>query len=172
MLDTYKTLQANGAIGPMMKVDSQGKEIFDPQGKLPGNLVMRPPQEYPKVVRRVRSTDGAIIEKIVSSKSEELKLIAEAPDLEEARSPLERERDDLARTVAEQDKALSNQSAMMEKMAGQMTALMASVERLSGASGAKEVQVEDTPLEESSAPGLDAEARATKGFGNLGKHSA
>jgi hypothetical protein len=164
MLDTYKTLTQNGVIGPMMKVGTDGKSIVDPTGQIPGNLVARPFQEFPKVVRRVRP-DGTILEKTVGSKSEELKLIAEAPDELTFQSPLEKERDDLARTVAEQEKALGAQQALVEKMASQMTTLMAQMERLTGGKPNEvpsEVNQPATTLHDA-----ETRATATKGFGAI-----
>jgi uncharacterized coiled-coil protein SlyX len=165
MLDTYKTLTQNGVIGPMMKVGTDGKPIVDPTGQIPGNLVARPFQEFPKVVRRARA-DGTILERTVGSKSEELRLIAEAPDEVTFQSPLEKERDELARTVAEQDKALSAQQAMLEKMASQMTNLMAQMEKLTGG-----VPNDLPPVVNQPATTVvhDAETRATatKGFGAI-----
>lgn len=172
MLDMYKSLQANGVIGPMMKVDSAGKMIVDVKGELPGQLVPRPFQEFPKVIRRTRA-DGVTIEKIVNSKSEELKLIAEAPDEAEVRSPLERERDQLAQTVAEQDKALGQQQTMLQQMADNMAKLMAQVEQMSG----KSMNDLPPPVKSSAEAelSLDAEARAVSGskpsgFGRIGKN--
>jgi hypothetical protein len=166
MLDTYKTLVQNGVIGPMMKVGTDGKPIVDPTGQMPGQLVARPFQEYPKVVRRVR-VDGTILEKTVGSKSEELKLIAEAPDELTFQSPLEKERDALARTVAEQDKALGAQQAMMEKMAGQMTTLMAQMEKITQGAPALEQEKNIDKVPEAQQHRPDAEERATKGFGAI-----
>lgn len=163
MLDTYKTLTQNGVIGPMMKVGTDGKPIIDPTGQIPGNFVARPFQEFPKVVRRVRA-DGTILERTVGSKSEELRLIAEAPDEVSVLSPLEKERDALAQTVAEQDKALGEQQAMMEKMASQMTSLMAQMEKLTGGETKVPGPIAEVPAKTT---GEDAEARATKGFGGI-----
>jgi hypothetical protein len=166
MLEAYKTLTLNGVIGPMMKVGTDGKPIIDPSGQLPGQLVARPFQEFPKVVRRVRA-DGTILERTVGSKSEELKLIAEAPDELTFQSPLERERDDLARTVAEQEKALGTQQALLEKMAANMATMMAQMERLTAGGGASNEATGPGPSAEvpaTHAARPDAEARATKGF--------
>jgi len=173
MLDLYKQLEANGVIGKMMKVGTDGKPIVDVRGEIPGQMVARVHTEYPKVVRRLRA-DGVMVEKIVNSKSEELKLIAEAPDADQPLSPLERERDALARTVAEQDKALGRQNEMLGKMSEQLTALMAQVARLQGEGEAQgeakapkaqgEAHANAVPVPATPSP-PDAEARATRGFG-------
>ena len=182
MLDLYKQLEANGVIGKMMKVGTDGKPIVDVRGEIPGQMVARVHTEYPKVVRRLRA-DGVMVEKIVNSKSEELKLIAEAPDADQPLSPLERERDALARTVAEQDKALGRQDEMLGKMSEQMTALMAQVARQGGqgdvdvkahaqgeAKGEAKAHAQGE-AHENVVPATpsppDAEARATRGFGAL-----
>jgi hypothetical protein len=116
MLDAYKRLEANGVIGKMMKVDARGHRIEgDAEGKVPGQLVMRPFEEFPKVVRRLKA-DGTTSEIIVGSKSEELRVLAESPDEFGGAplSPLERERDALAQQVAASEKAntqLENQLA-------------------------------------------------------------
>lgn len=125
MLDAYRKLQANGAIGPMMKVGVDGKEIFDPSGEQPGNLVVRPFQEYPKAVKRWKDEAGNSHEIIAHSKAEELKIISERIEefSGETRSPLERERDELASEV-------SQQRDINLKLEERLNALMAQVEQL------------------------------------------
>jgi len=128
MLDTYRRLQANGAIGPMMKVGKDGAALWDPGGEAPGNLVVRPFQEYPKVVKRWKDEQGNSHELIAHSKSEELKIISER--IEEfsgdERSPVERERDELARS-------LSDQRGINEQLEARLNALMAQVKQLTRA---------------------------------------
>jgi hypothetical protein len=130
MLDTYRKLQANGAIGPMMKVGADGKPLWDPSGEQPGQLVVRPFQEYPKVVKRWKTNDpvsGLPVchEIIAHSKAEELRIISER--IEEfsgdERSPVEKERDELARTLADQQK-------INGELEARLNALMAQVEQL------------------------------------------
>ena len=125
MLDTYRRLQANGAIGPMMKVGKDGTALWDPSGEAPGNLVVRPFQEYPKVVKRWKDEVGNSHELIAHSKAEELKIISER--IEEfsgdERSPVERERDALARS-------LSDQRGINQELENRLNALMAQVEQL------------------------------------------
>lgn len=130
MMLAYKRLEQSGAIGPMMKVGSDGKPLFDPSGELPGTLVPRPREEYPKAVVRYRTkiVDGVEVSEKVTlvahSKSEELKMIAEEPEAGEApRSPLERERDELAQKLADQ-------SALNSKLEEQLRQLAASVDAL------------------------------------------
>ena len=137
MMLAYKRLEANGAIGPMMKVGSDGKPIFDPSGELPGTLVPRPREEYPKAVVRWRS-DGTKVTLVAHSKSEELKMIAEEPESGEApRSPLERERDELAQKLADQ-------SALNSKLEEQLRNLAASVEELRKVQSAPAQVVKET----------------------------
>lgn len=128
MLDAYRKLQANGAIGPMMKVGVDGKEIFDPSGEQPGNLVVRPFQEYPKAVKRWKDEQGNSHEIIAHSKAEELKIISERIEefSGETRSPLEKERDQLASEV-------SQQRNINLKLEERLNALMAQVEQLTRA---------------------------------------
>jgi len=125
MLGTYRNLQSNGVIGPMMKVGADGKEVYDPGGQAPGNLVVRPFQEYPKVVKRWRDEQGNSKELIAHSKSEELKIISERIEefSGEQRSPLEIERDEMART-------LSDQVGINSQLEARLNALMAQVEQL------------------------------------------
>lgn len=125
MLDAYRKLQANGAIGPMMKVNAAGERIFDPGGEQPGTMVVRPFQEYPKVVKRWKDEVGNSHEIIAQSKSEELKIISERIEefSGETRSPLERERDDLARNLADQQ-------GINGQLETRLNELMARVEQL------------------------------------------
>jgi hypothetical protein len=144
MLDTYKKLESLGVIGRMMKVDSAGHPIIDLKGEIPGTMVSRPFQEFPKVVRRWRR-DGTKVETVVGSKSEEMRLLAESADevTDIPLSPLERERNELARENAEQNKALA---AMQEQMAR----MMADMARLTQAMDQK--NAEDAALGAGSTP--------------------
>ena len=125
MLDAYRKLQANGAIGPMMKVNAAGEQIFDPGGEQPGTLVVKPFKEYPKAVKRWKDAEGVTRELIAHSKAEELKIISER--IEEFsgddRSPVEKERDVLASEV-------SAQRDINLKLEERLNALMAQVEQL------------------------------------------
>ena len=140
MMLAYKRLEANGAIGPMMKVGSDGKPLFDPSGELPGTLVPRPREEYPKAIKRYRA-DSTSVTLVAHSKSEELKLIAEEPESGDApRSPLERERDELAQKLADQ-------SALNGKLEEQLRQLAASVDELRKVQGApvkETIEVKET----------------------------
>ena len=137
MLDTYKKLEANGVIGKMMKVDRSGREIIDPSGETPGNLVVRPFVEFPKVVRRFKHELDAsgkpvtrTIETIAHSKSEELRILAENPDtMDIPLSPLERERDALAQENAAQTKTIGAMQEQMAAMMQQMAELAAKVDQ-------------------------------------------
>ena len=124
MLEMYRKLEQNGVIGRMMKVDQRGNPIFDPTGEIAGTLVERPFQEFPKIIRRFKR-DGTKLETLVQSKSEELRLLAEnADDIGDIPlSPLERERDELARVNAEQNKALGTMQAQMAEMMEKMAAM-------------------------------------------------
>lgn len=130
MLLAYQRLEAHGAIGKMMKVDASGEVVYDPGGEKPGNLVPRPFQEYPKTIRRYTS-DGACVENIVHSKSEELRLIAESPDVQLGipLSPLERERNDLAQQVASYEKANGHLQAQIGALTEQMAALARKIDQ-------------------------------------------
>lgn len=160
MLDAYRKLQANGAIGPMMKVGVDGKEIFDPSGEQPGTLVVRPFQEYPKAVKRWKDEHGNSHEIIAHSKAEELKIISERIEefSGETRSPLERERDQLASEV-------SQQRDINLKLEERLNALMAQVEQLTrspvttSAEAAKGVTSGQAP-KPASAPAVSAEKKA------------
>jgi ABC-type transporter Mla subunit MlaD len=125
MLSAYKSLQANGAIGPMMKINAAGEPIFDPSGQVPGNLVVRPFQEYPKAVKRWKDAEGNTKELIAHSKQEELKIISERIDefSGDDRSPVEKERDQLASEVSAQrdinnelEKRLQDLAARVEQL--------------------------------------------------------
>lgn len=164
MLEAYKRLQANGVIGPMMKVDSgTGKPIHDPSGELPGQLVPRPFQEYPKAVRRVRKAieldkhgNEHVVEKIVTlvaySKSEELRMIAEEGDSPDERSPIEKERDALARD-------LNSQQQINGKLAEQMEKLMAQVAQLSSKMAGVAEKAMSEAAKQPTAPELGTAAR-------------
>jgi hypothetical protein len=153
MLSAYQKLQAAGAIGPMMKVGSDGKPIFDPGGEQPGTLVVRPFQEYPKVVKRWKDAEGNSKELIAHSKSEELKIISERIEefSGEQRSPVEVERDDLA-------KSLADQQAINGQLEARLNALMAQVEGL--------VKVQEPSAGDSKQTSVEA-TRAASGLASL-----
>lgn len=149
MLGTYKNLQDRGVIGPLMKVGPDGKPVYDPGGDLPGTLVARPFSEYPKAVRRVRHLpDGTeqIVTLVAGSKSEELKIMSDTVEMDVPRSPLERERDELATELA-------TQSKMNGQLATQLENALARIEQL-----ANKVEKMETPA----APGTLAAAEANK----------
>lgn len=132
MLEAYRRMQANGAIGPMMKVGPDGKTpIYDPAGELAGTLVARPFVEYPKAVRRAKvttdpvtgETKEEIITLVAHSKAEELKIMSDTAELDVARSPVERERDQLAEDLATERK-------MNAKLAEQLQNLSAKVDAM------------------------------------------
>jgi|HubBroStandDraft_1064217.scaffolds.fasta_scaffold24801_5 hypothetical protein len=138
MLDTYRRLEANGVIGRMMKVDRAGKPIIDPSGEVPGNMIVRPFQEFPKVIRRFKTvvdektgkSTQRVIETIVESKNEELRLLAENPDtFDTPLSPLERERNDLAQENAQQTKTIASLQIQMEAMMKQMGELAQKIDK-------------------------------------------
>jgi len=170
MLDAYKKLEANGVIGRMMKVDARGHEIIDPSGEQAGTLVVRPFVEFPKVIRRAKR-DGGVIETIVHSKKEELRLLAENPDEfnDIPRSPLERERDALAQENAALNKTLSTMEMRMEAMMAQVASLSSAVNKRNAedaalGTGAPPVTSHDNPPETPAATtGRGIEALATKG---------
>jgi len=151
MLDTYKNLQARGVIGPMMKVGQDGKQIIDPGGDLPGQLVLRPFSEYPKAVRRVRTLpDGTeqIVTLVAGSKAEELKIMSDTVEMDVPRSPLERERDELAQELSTQQQMngklaqqLENALARIEQLAGKVDKLTASTEQPATFATAAEARV-------------------------------
>lgn len=128
MLEAYRRMEANGAIGRMMKVGNDGKTpIYDPGGEMPGTLVPRPFVEYPKAVRRVRvnpeTGEETIITLVAYSKADELKIMSETAELDSPRSPLERERDSLAEDLATERK-------MNAKLAEQLANLAAKVDSM------------------------------------------
>ena len=166
MLDAYRKLQANGAIGPMMKVGADGKPLWDPSGEQPGQLVVRPFQEYPKVVKRWETTDpvsGLPVshEIIAHSKAEELRIISER--IEEFsgddRSPVEKERDELARTLSDQQK-------INGELEARLNALMAQVENLVRAEPAQ------THAPVQTHGGLGASPQQKAGLGTLAEKKA
>ena len=133
MLDTYKNLEARGIIGKMMKVGQDGKTIVDGNDSVPGNLVPRPFNEFPKAVRRVKVLeDGTeqIITLVAGSKSEELKIMSDTVELDAPRSPLERERDQLATDLADQQKMSGTLSKQLENALARIEQLAASVEKI------------------------------------------
>ena len=141
MLDTYRKLQAQGVIGPMMKVGPDGKTpVYDPSGEAPGQLVQRPFAEYPKAVRRVKvDAEGneQIITLVAGSKSEELKIMSDTMDLEVPRSPLERERDQLAEDSSVQQKMNGQLAQQLEQTLAKLNALSTTVDKLASAQNAK-----------------------------------
>jgi len=143
MLDTYRKLQAHGVIGPMMKVGPDGKTpVYDPSGEAPGQLVQRPFAEYPKAVRRVKvDAEGneQIITLVAGSKSEELKIMSDTMDLEVPRSPLERERDQLAEDLSVQQKMNGQLAQQLEQTLAKLNALSTTVDKLASAQNAKSV---------------------------------
>jgi len=134
MLDTYRKLQANGAIGSMMKVGPDGKTpIYDPGGEAPGQLIPRPFSEYPKAVRRIRvDAEGKehIITLVAHSKSEELKIMSDTAELDVPRSPLERERDQLAEDLSVQQKMNGQLAQQLEQTLAKLNALSTTVDKL------------------------------------------
>jgi hypothetical protein len=153
MLDTYKKLQANGVIGPLMKVGSDGKPIIDPSGEKPGQLVARPFAEYPKLLLRQRK-DGTTFHVEVHSKGEELKVISENPDEELPRSPMERERDELATD-------LTTEREMNKKLAQQLDNAMSRIEQLMTRMDKVEApKSAEAPTAPKGFPGQHAEAKA------------
>lgn len=176
MLDTYRKLEANGVIGKMMKVGVDGREVVDLTGEQAGTLVVRPFQEFPKVVRRV-GRDGKVKEILVQSKSEELRLLAQNPDDfdDVPLSPLERERNELAQQNAEQNKTIMSMQTQMAAMMEQLAKLSQAVEQRNAqdaalGSGAPPVKVEGkvegdvskvSEQVKSTSPGAKIEASAT-----------
>lgn len=176
MLEAYRKLEALGVIGRMMKVDVNGKEIVDFKGDVPGNMIARPFQEFPKVVRRFRR-DGTLVETIVNSKNEELRLIAESPDevMGIPLSPLERERDELAQQNAAQGKALDAMQRQVAEMMEKMTKLSQALDQRNANEAAlgtgsspqptraQDAEAKTAPLTISSpSVGKSAESEATK----------
>lgn len=127
MLEAYKRLEAAGVIGRMMKVGTDGKTIIiDPSGEQPGQLVQRPFYEYPKAVRRVRvKEDGTeeVITLVAHSKAEELKIMSDTVELEAPRSPLERERDQLAEDLATERKMSAELAKKLEQLVAKVDSL-------------------------------------------------
>jgi hypothetical protein len=133
MLETYKNLTARGVIGPLMKVGPDGKQIVDPTGDLPGTLVQRPFAEYPKAVRRVRTLpDGTeqTITLVAGSKAEELKIMSDTVEMDVPRSPLERERDELATELATQSKMNGQLATQLENALARIQQLADKIEKL------------------------------------------
>jgi len=149
MLDTYRKLQAHGVIGPMMKVGPDGKTpVYDPSGEAPGQLVQRPFAEYPKAVRRVKvDAEGneQIITLVAGSKSEELKIMSDTMDLEVPRSPLERERDQLAEDLSVQQKMNGQLAQQLEQTLAKLNALSTTVDKLASAQNAKPASSAQSP---------------------------
>jgi len=145
VLDTYRKLQAHGVIGPMMKVGPDGKTpVYDPSGEAPGQLVQRPFAEYPKAVRRVKvDAEGneQIITLVAGSKSEELKIMSDTMDLEVPRSPLERERDQLAEDLSVQQKMNGQLAQQLEQTLAKLNALSTTVDKLASAQNAASAPV-------------------------------
>ncbi len=164
MLGTYKNLTDRGVIGPLMKVGPDGKPVYDPGGDLPGTLVARPFAEYPKAVRRVRHLpDGSeqIVTLVAGSKSEELKIMSDTVEMDVPRSPLERERDELATELA-------TQSKMNGQLATQLENALARIEQL-----ANKVEKMETPATTPvSAAANPAQSPATSGIAALAEQRA
>ncbi len=134
MLEAYKKLQANGVIGPMMKVGQDGKPLNDPSGELPGQLVPRPFAEYPKAVRRIKRSESGeetIVEFVAHSKAEELKIVSDTVEMDTPRSPLERERDALAQDLAIQQQLNGKLATQLENVMARLEELSAKVEKQS-----------------------------------------
>ena len=164
MLGTYKNLQDRGVIGPLMKVGPDGKPVYDPGGDLPGTLVARPFSEYPKAVRRVRHLpDGTeqIVTLVAGSKSEELKIMSDTVEMDVPRSPLERERDELATELA-------TQSKMNGQLATQLENALARIEQL--ANKVDKMETPATPAEAHGTPAVGG--TSTKGIAALAEQKA
>lgn len=129
MLEAYRRMQANGAIGPMMKVGTDGKTvIYDPAGEQPGTLVPRVLTEYPKAVRRVRRhEDGTeeIITLVAHSRADELKIMSDTADLEQPLSPIEKERNQLAEDLATERKMSARLAEQLQNLAAKVDAMQA-----------------------------------------------
>ena len=166
MLDTYRKLQAHGVIGPMMKVGPDGKTpVYDPSGEAPGQLVQRPFAEYPKAVRRVKvDAEGKeqVLTLVAGSKSEELKIMSDTMDLEVPRSPLERERDQLAEDLSVQQKMNGQLAQQLEQTLAKLNALSTTVDKLASAQNAKPAGAPPSGLEAFRPGGAEALALANK----------
>jgi hypothetical protein len=163
MLETYKNLQNRGVIGPLMKVGPDGKQIIDPGGDLPGQLVARPFAEYPKAVRRVRTlADGSeeVITLVAGSKAEELKILSDTVEMDVPRSPLERERDELATELAAQSKMNGQLATQLENALARIEQLAGKVDALSAAPAAEAPKVEPAKQPATTGLGALAEQRA------------
>jgi chromosome segregation ATPase len=166
MLDTYKRLQAHGAIGPMMKVGTDGKTpVYDPSGELPGTLVQRPFQEYPKAVRRIKVLDDGteqVLNFVAHSKSEELKIMSDTMDLSIPLSPLERERDQLAQDLSVQQQMNTKLAEQLENTLAKLNELSAKVEKLDVRANEKPAAGATPVPNKSAAPNAEALALANK----------
>jgi len=155
MLETYKQLSAKGIIGPTMKVGPDGKTpVVDPAGDQPGTMVMRPFQEFPKAVRRVRmDAEGkeSIVTLVAHSKSEELRIMQDTSEMDAPRSPLERERDQLAEDLSVQQK-------MNGQLAGQLENALARIEQLATQQAKFAEQIASTPQKPEGATGAQKPA--------------
>ncbi len=170
MLETYKNLQNRGVIGPMMKVGQDGKPIIDPSGDLPGQLVPRPFAEYPKAVRRVKTlADGTeqIVTLVAGSKAEELKIISDTVEADVPRSPLERERDELATELATQSKMNGQLATQLENALARIEQLASKVDKLTPA-----VSGGDEPEPMKSAAGEGAATSEKSGIAALAEQRA
>ena len=161
MLEAYRRMEALGVIGRMMKVAPDGKtEVIDPKGELPGTLVQRPFQEYPKAVRRVKVDPETGEEKVLTfvagSKAEELRIMSDTAELSVARSPLKRERDTLAEDLATQQKMNGHLASQLENALARLNELSASVEKLQ----AKKAEPDERSERSQKTPATNAEAMA------------
>lgn len=135
MLQAYKNMESLGIIGKMMKVAPDGKTpIVDPKGDQPGTLIVRPFQEYPKAVRRVKvdveTGEEKVLTFVAGSKAEELRIMQDTTELDVQRSPLERERDTLAEDLNVQQKMNGQLASQLENALAKLNELSASVEKL------------------------------------------
>jgi len=164
MLEAYKRMQTLGIIGPMMKVGPDGKtEIVDPKGEMPGTLVQRPHQEYPKAVRRVKVDPATGEEKVLTfvagSKAEELRIMQDTTEMDAPRSPLERERDQLAEDLSTQQKMNSQLASQLENTLARLDELSRSVEKLNAAK-APPTPAQEANLKQAAPKASNAEAMA------------
>lgn len=141
MLETYRKLTHAGVIGPQMKVGPDGKTpLYDPGNELPGSLVARPFQEFPKAVRRVKVNAETGEEKIITlvahSKAEELRIMSDTAELDAVRSPLERERDQLAEDLATQQKMGGQLASQLENALARLNEQQEQINKLLAAGGA------------------------------------
>lgn len=159
----YEELERKGVIGKMMKVNARGNPIIDLDGTQPGTLVTRPFVEYPKIIRRYSTEGGKPIEFIANSKNEELRLLAMQPDEfgDVPMSPLERERNDLAKQNAEQSKVIGTLQDQMMALMQQVAQLTQSInksnaENVALGTGAEPIKTEAAAQPAVSGKGIEA----------------